>query len=94
MIDQRLGIDIVFILNLSRMKSVYVVLYSIPSQTLNVEKNSHGMKWVYPQYLFDVLCQRDGLEKVPRCRFIRSLVGVKKGTYFKMSPPVVCGSRK
>ena len=52
------------------------------------------MKWVYPQFLFDVLCQRDGLEKVPRCRFIRSLVGVKKGTYFKMSPPVVCGSRK
>ena len=38
MIDQRLGIDIVYILNLSRMKSVYVVLYSIPSQTLNVEK--------------------------------------------------------
>ena len=38
MIDQRLGIDIVFILNLSRMKSVYVVFYSIPSQTLNVVK--------------------------------------------------------
>ena len=29
MIDQRFGIDIVFILNLSRIKSVYVVFYSI-----------------------------------------------------------------
>ena len=34
-----------------------------------------------------------GAGTVPRCRFIRSFVGVRKGTYFNMSPPVVAADR-
>ena len=63
MIDQRLRIDIVFILNLSRMKSVYVVFYTIPSQTVNVIKIQIEWNGLILQFLFDVLCcQRDAMK--------------------------------
>ena len=41
MIDQRFGIDIVFILNLSRIKSVYVVFYLLHPQS-NIERHKNG----------------------------------------------------
>ena len=47
MIDQRFGIDIVFILNLSRIKSVYVVFYLFhPQSNIERHKNGNGNKSV------------------------------------------------
>ena len=44
------------------------------------------------KFLCEICClSRAGT--VPRCRFIRSFVGVRKGTYFNMSPPVVAAER-
>ena len=44
------------------------------------------------QFLLNISLSRTGT--VPRCKFIRSLVGVRKGTYFNMIPPVVAAEKR